>query len=194
MKPNKDLQKLRQDIIFTTTLHGREFTFHSTWGLFNPRDIDEGSRLLIENLKVDGQETILDLCCGYGAIGLALAPQTSGAVHMTDKDFVAIAYAQKNAKINQLKNCQIYLSNAFNQIPQEQKFDLIVSNLPAKVGSELLFLIINDAKEHLNKGGKFYVVTISGLKEYIKRNFNEAFGNYKKIAQGKTYTVSVAEK
>lgn len=69
-----------------------------------------------------------------------------------------------------------------------------MSNLPAKVGNELLFLILNDAKKHLKKGGKFYVVVIAGLKDYIKRNFKEVFGNYEKLKQGKTYMVAVAVK
>lgn len=43
-------------------------------------------------------------------------------------------------------------------------------------------------------GGKFYVVVIAGLKDYIKRNFKEVFGNYKKLKQGKTYMVAVAVK
>jgi 16S rRNA G1207 methylase RsmC len=35
---------------------------------------------------------------------------------------------------------------------------------------------------------------IAGLKEYIKRNFKEVFGNFEKIKQGKTYMVASATK
>jgi hypothetical protein len=34
------------------------------------------------------------------------------------------------------------------------------------------------------------VVTINGLRQYMKRNFMEVFGNYDKVKQGKDYTIS----
>ena len=83
------------------------------------------------------------------------------------------------------------LSNGFGQVPA-LRFDTVVSNLPAKAGNEMLSIILHEARDHLREGGRFYVVTISGLKGYIKRNFREIFGNYKKVKQGKTYTVSLA--
>lgn len=190
-----DLIELKKDIIFSDALRGQKLTFHSTWGLFNPTSIDEGTRLLIEHIEVNEHDTILDLGCGYGAIGVALGtayPKTT--IHMVDKDFVAVEYAKKNAKLTHLQHSEVYLSNGFSQVPPEAKFDLIVSNLPAKVGKELLYIMINDAKAHLNPGGRLYVVTIAGLKEYIKRQFKDVFGNYEKIKQGKTYMVSLARK
>jgi 16S rRNA (guanine1207-N2)-methyltransferase len=36
------------------------------------------------------------------------------------------------------------------------------------------------------------VVTITGLRRFIERNFEEVFGNYKKLKQGKDYTVARA--
>lgn len=194
MMETRDLGRLRQDIVFDATLRGRKLTFHSTWGLFNPKSVDEGSALLLEHIEIKQGDSILDLGCGYGAIGLALAAENpSGTVHLIDKDFVAVEYAEKNAKVNHLSNAKVYLSNGFSRVPADAKFDVIVSNLPAKVGKELLYLMLNDAKSHLKPGGKIYVVTISGLKEYIKREFKDIFGNFKKIKQSKTYVVSLAE-
>jgi 16S rRNA G1207 methylase RsmC len=57
----------------------------------------------------------------------------------------------------------------------------------------MLSLILNDAKQRLNPGGMLYVVTINGLRQYMKRNLSEIFGNYKKLKQGKTYTVAYAQ-
>lgn len=174
------------------TLRGFPMTFYSTWGLFSPREIDEGSALLIDNVEVASSDKLLDIGCGWGVIGLALAKLASqGKVHLIDKDYVAIDYAKKNARINHIDNCEIYLSNGFSNVPDTQ-FDTIVSNLPAKVGKELFWIILHDAKTHLRQGGKLYVVTISGLKEFIKRNFKEIFGNYEKAAQNKTYSVFLA--
>lgn len=190
-----DIEKIREDVVFQQYLQRMDFTFHTTWGLFSPRDIDAGSRLLIEHIKIDETDVCLDLGCGYGPIGLTmarLAPQ--GKVYMVDRDFIAIEYAKKNAEINGITNCEIFLSNAFRHIPEDVKFDVICSNLPAHVGKELLFLILSDAKRHLKKNGKLYVVTIAGIRAFIKRNFVEIFGNYKKIKQGRAYTVALATK
>jgi len=191
----KNLAVLRQDIQFDTILRGHQFSFTTTWGLFNPRDVDEGSRLLIGHIEVSNPASdILDIGCGYGAIGIALAhlaPQ--GTVDMVDKDFVAVEYAARNAQVNGT-SAKAFLSNGLSAVPQNKKYDMIVSNLPAKVGNELLYIMMNDAKDHLHKGGRLYVVVISGLKDYIKRNFKEVFGNYKKVKQSKTYSVFYAEK
>ena len=190
----KDIEKIRRDIVFDATLRGEPFMFHSTWGLFSPTEIDEGSRLLIDQLEVKPDSFSLDIGCGYGAIGIPLAKASpQGAMHMIDKDFVAVEYAKKNAALNRVPNCTTYLSNGFSHVP-DTRFDLIVSNLPAKVGREFLWLLLHDAKQHLKPGGEIWVVTISGLREFIKRNFNETFGNYEKVKQGKNYTVGKAVK
>ncbi len=191
---SREIADLRKDIIFEANLKGHNFIFHSTWGLFSPTEIDEGSRMLIDQVDIKIADITLEIGCGYGPIGLTIAKLSpQGSVYLIDKDFVAIDYAKKNAELNGIKNYEIYLSNAFSKVPAIE-FDTIVSNLPAKVGNELLYLIMHDAKKHLKKGGKFYVVVIAGLKEYIKRNFKEVFGNYKKLKQGKTYMVAVAIK
>lgn len=190
----KTANELKQDIVFDTVLREHKLCFHTTWGLFSPRAIDEGTQLLLRYLSVQDGDTTLDLGCGYGAIGLTVAKMTpKGTVHLVDKDFVALEFARKNAEINRLGNCKMYPSNAFSAVGDVQ-FDSVISNLPAKVGRELLYIILSDAKEHLRPGGQIVVVTISGLKEFIKRNFKEVFGNYEKLKQGRAYTVARAIK
>ena len=187
-----DLNALKHDIVFDAKLRGFNLNFSSTWGLFSSKSIDAGTRLLIDHLEVDIGDTCLDLGCGYGAIGLVMAKLSSnGQVYMVDKDFVAIEYATKNAKRNCLQNCEAILSNAFSHLPQTQ-FDVISSNLPANAGKELLRIILLETRNYLSPNGKLYVVTISGLREFIKRNFEEVFGNYQKLKQSRTHTVSLA--
>jgi len=186
------IEQLRQDLHLKVSLGGNQMEFLTTWGLFSPRDIDEGSRLLLEATKVNLDDNILDLGCGYGPLGLTLSKQAiEGNTLLVDKDFVAVEYTQKNIKLNQLKNTSALLSNGFDQI-REHKFDLIVSNIPAKVGNEMLWLFLHDAYRQLNPGGRLVVVTISGLSKFMKREFKQKFGNYKKLKQGKTYTVAQA--
>jgi 16S rRNA (guanine1207-N2)-methyltransferase len=187
-----DIEKLKQDIVFEAALRGRRLTFRSTWGLFSPRRIDDGSRMLIEKAPVADGDLTLDLGCGYGAIGLALAAATpAGKVHMVDKDFVALDYARRNAEANGIANVEIYASNAFSAVP-DVRFDNVAANLPANVGKELLTIILTEARDHLKPGGRLCAVTVAGLRQFIKRNFLEVFGNYAKLKQGRTYAVALA--
>ena len=189
-----NIEKLREDIVFRDTLREQALTFHSTWGLFSPREIDEGSRLLLNRVEVNPADDCLDLGCGYGAIGLTLArlaPQ--GHTTLVDKDFVAIQYCHKNIELNRIGNAEALLSNGFDAI-RGRTFDVIASNIPAKVGNELMSLFFYDAYRQLEPGGRLYVVTINGLRDYIKRVFRERFGNYAKLKQGRNYTVAQATK
>ena len=186
------IDERKQDIVFEATLRGRRLTFHSTWGLFSPRGVDNGSYLLIEHVDLGEADVTLDLGCGYGAIGVAVAAATpAGRVHMADKDFVAVDYARTNAAANGLAHCEAYLSNAFSAVP-DVRFDNILSNLPANVGREMLTIVLHDAHAHLKPGGQLVVVTVAGLRNFIKRNFREVFGNYKKLKQGRNHTIARA--
>ena len=112
---------------------------------------------------------------------------------MVDKDFVAIEYARKNAKLNNIQNVDIYLSDGCNHLKQES-FTLVVTNLPAKTSKEHYYLFFYDAYLRMKPGARIYVVVISGLRKFIAKAFTEIFGNHKKIKQGKTYTVAMATK
>lgn len=186
------LDRLRRDIVFTETVRGQTLKFHTTWGLFSPKGLDAGSRLLLENLEIAPGDDTLDLGCGYGPLGLVMARLAPRGTHvLVDKDFVAVDYSRKNAGFNGITNVECFLSNGFDQV-SGRHFDLIVSNLPAKVGKELYYLYFHDALAHMKPGARFYVVTISGIRKFIQKAFQEVFGNYAKIKQGSTYTVALA--
>jgi 16S rRNA G1207 methylase RsmC len=194
MLADNEVKKLREDIVFSETLKEIPFVFHSTWGLFSPRSVDEGTLLLLKYLEVNETDDCLDLGCGYGPIGLTMAKLApKGNTTLVDKDFKAIEYSNINAELNQIKNAEALLSNGFDQI-NKRKFNVIASNIPAKVGNELLDLFLYDAYKQMKHGGKIYVVTITGLRKYIKRKFEEVFGNYDKLKQGPNYTIAVATK
>lgn len=191
----EQLAGLRRDIQFSAELGGRSLILASTWGLFSPREIDEGTRLLLNHLQIAPDDDCLDLGCGYGPIGLTLAILApEGRTLMVDKDFVAVDYANRNVRLNGIENAQAQLSNGFDRIAPKQRFDVIASNVPAKVGKELLAILLHDAQARLNPGGRLYLVTINGLREYMKRNLSEVFGNYSKLKQGAHYTVALAQR
>lgn len=193
-RPPIAVERLRQDIVFRETLLGHDLGFHSTWGLFSPKAIDEGTKLLLRHLEVRPDDRTIDLGCGYGPLGLAIAASSpEGHCTLVDKDFVAVKYAQLNAQINQIHNAEVLLSNGLDQVP-ERRFSLAVTNLPAKTGKEHYYLFFHDIHCRLDKGGRFYLVVINGLRKFIARSLTEIFGNHSKIKQGKTYTVAMAVK
>ena len=191
---NEYNKKIREDLTIHTEHNGSPLQFKTTWGLFSPKNIDEGSQMLLKYLEIEAHHDCLDMGSGYGILGICMAKQApNGKTILVDKDFVAIDYSNKNIKLNHITNAVSFLSNGFDAL-SDQKFDVIVSNIPAKVGKEMLYMYMFDALKHLNPGGAFYIVTITGLRQFFKRGFQEVFGNYKKIKQGKTYTVAKAVK
>lgn len=187
-------EQLRKDLYFEADLAGQPLKFNTTWGLFSPKGIDDGTRMLLDFLEVHDDDVALDLGCGYGPIGLTIALKAvKGSCTMVDKDFVAIEYAKKNARLNNISNVDIYLSDGCNHLKQES-FTLVVTNLPAKTSKEHYYLFFYDAYLRMKPGARIYVVVISGLRKFIAKAFTEIFGNHKKIKQGKTYTVAMATK
>lgn len=187
------IEHLRNDLIINTRLVGQSMCFHTTWGLFSPRAIDEGTLLLLDHLDVREDDVTLDMGCGYGPLGLSIAQRSrNGTVHLVDKDFLAVEYTRANAERNGLSNAQSYLSNGFSHVPGDLPLSLVVSNLPAKVGNEFFQIMFHDARARMVPGARIVVVTINGLRGFIKRSFTDTFGNYRKVKQGKSYTISMA--
>ena len=190
-----NLECFREDLEVSHDCFGQSFRFSTAWGIFSPKQIDDGTRLLLDHIDVVDDDHIFDLGCGYGPLGICLASQaTNGSVLMVDRDFVAVEYCQKNILKNKLSNAECQLSNGFQHIDPNRQFTLVVSNLPAKVGNEMMSLFLHDAHSRLKPGGRLVVVHILGLKNFIKRGFKEVFGNYKKLKQGKSYIVAEARR
>lgn len=190
----EQIAELKNDLLIKATLNEFPMSFKTTWGIFSPRAIDDGSIMLLKYLDITATDKCLDLGCGYGVLGLTMAKMApQGETLMVDKDYVAVDYANQNAKLNQTANAHARLSNGFSEV-KEKDFNVIVSNIPAKVGNELLYIFLNDAYQRLAPGGRFYVVTITGLRDFMKKAFKEVFGNYKKHKQGPAYTVASAVK
>ena len=61
--------------------------------------------------------TILDLCCGTGALGLSLASRV-GQVLGVDILGTAIEEAQRNAAVNRLGHCSYVTGNVEDAVPR----------------------------------------------------------------------------
>lgn len=151
---------------------GNNLKFKVSQVLFASQQIDHGTQRLLRTLiseKVDIYKKVLDLGCGYGPIGIALKSfQPSSIIHMVDRDALAIEYSRLNAKLNNLNDIKVYGSLGYDDI-RDTDFDLIVSNIPAKVGGKALSYILQDARLFLRPGGHVAVVVIDAIAEYVER-------------------------
>lgn len=135
---------------------------------FAGNKLDEGTRLLLEALEVRATDKALDIGCGAGAIGLAVAQKaTQGHVTMIDASLVAVATAQQAAAQAHLHNVHVLASDG-TQAVREQRFDLVVTNPPFHQGgiqtTEIAERFIREAAQVLSPSGRFYLVANRFLK------------------------------
>jgi 16S rRNA G1207 methylase RsmC len=161
-------------------LRGEEFEFETAPGVFSKTGIDKGSWLMIERAIINSGK-VLDLGCGYGPVGIAIAKTCPDCkVTLTDTNERAIKLSKRNAKRNQVK-IQAKKGNMYEPV-EGQKFDHILLNPPQTAGKKLCNQMIEEAPEHLNKGGSFWLVARHqvGGKGFEKK-MEETFGNVETI-------------
>lgn len=146
--------------------------FHVSQDLFSSYGIDIGTQRLLRTLtakEFNNSNKILDLGCGYGPIGIALKVAFQlPVVHMVDRDALALKYSRQNVELNNLSNIEIYASLGYDDV-KAKDFDLIVSNIPAKVGKPALSHLLRDARFYLRPKGKVVVVVIDDIAKYVTR-------------------------
>ncbi len=173
MKQDKILQK-NKDPYFKKTVklrfRGKELKLETSQALFSSHDIDLGTKHLlrtIENKNLSNYHKILDLGAGYGPIGIAIKAECPASeIHMVDKDALALEYSRTNEKLNNVSGIKIYGSLGYSDI-DERDFDLIISNIPAKVGNEVLSHMLLDARKHLKPGGEVFIVVIEAIYDIV---------------------------
>jgi 16S rRNA (guanine1207-N2)-methyltransferase len=134
-------------------LRGRQFTFHTSSGVFSKKGIDRGTQLLIERMEIKPRDRVLDLGCGYGPIGIVaahLAP--AGQVVMTDVNKRAVKLARKGIRENGIENAEVRQGDLYEPVKGEV-FDVILCNLPMSAGLDLVFRIIRESGDFLVPGG-----------------------------------------
>jgi len=162
---------------FDENICGTKLNFASVSGVFSfGTKIDRASCNLIKNFSPSGS-SILDIGCGYGAIGLYIkAIFPSQNVTMIDVNNRALDYTRKNANTNKLV-VEVINSNLYDAL-SSKLFDDIVSNPPIAAGKELNTKLITEAYQHLTENGSLWLVAFhnkggSTLKDKMK----SVFGN-----------------
>lgn len=122
---------------FTADLWGHELTIDTGSGVFSRGHLDHATAVLFRELEPPVQGQFLDLGCGYGVIGLAIARAVPlASVIGVDVNERALLLANDNARAAGVASR--FVACLPDQVPSDQVFDEIWSNPPIRIGKEAL--------------------------------------------------------
>ncbi len=182
-----------QQTIITERVRGCELQLATQPGVFAHRGLDPGTRLLIEALRVSPTARVLDLGCGYGAIGIVAAKLASrGRVVLVDCDIRATRLAERNLALNGVANAEVVLGDGVHDLPPKARFNVVASNPPTHSGREVLDDLVAGAYRVLRPRGQLYLVVNRLLS--LRREVERVFGSAETAARSKGYVVVRAVK
>ena len=173
---------LHKSVSFRFARHTLRFALSQS--LFSSFDVDTGSRLLLTSVAqqlaaAPGERgrlrSILDLGCGTGVLGLALAKHYAAELTARDRDALALAVTAHNAA----RNGVAYTTRGgvdtgnLDGTREPGPFQLVVSNLPAKAGAPVLAHMIGAAARVTAPGGRVALVVVGNLAEQTRRQLAE---------------------
>jgi 16S rRNA (guanine1207-N2)-methyltransferase len=178
------------------TLKTHAFRFKTDNGVFSKKEVDFGSRLLIETFEpADTNGRILDVGCGYGPIGLAVAKSFPNAiVHMVDVNERALSLAEENARLNNVNNVQVYQSDRLSSVT-EGDFSDVLTNPPIRAGKNVVHDIFEQSYDVIVPGGSLWVVIQKkqGASSATEK-LTQLFGEVEVVVKKKGYFILRAKK
>lgn len=191
---NPNLKSELRTIIYK--YKGETLSFLSDNGVFSKDKLDFGSTLLLETIfnKVNKENLdILDVGCGYGYMGISLAKILNAHVTMCDVNKRALHLTERNAISNGVSDSvKVIESNIYENITDI--YDLIITNPPIRAGKNVVYGILDGARDYLKEGGELWMVIRKdqGAKSAIK-HLEE---NYKceVVTKSKGFYIIKAEK
>jgi 16S rRNA (guanine1207-N2)-methyltransferase len=192
MQESRDNRAMPRDV-FSVRLRDRDFRFMTQPGVFSYGELDEGTRLLVEAMRISPTARVLDLGCGYGVIGIVAATLASrGHVTLVDSDIRATRLAERNLETNGIQNADVILGDGLRDLAPKSRFDAVVSNPPTHSGREVLDEMVDGAYKVLRPRGQLYIVINRLLS--LRKKVDEVFGNSETVAREKGFVVIRAVK
>ena len=155
---------------------GYGLNFMTDAGVFSKGELDVGSRLLLDALPAFSGD-VLDIGCGWGAIGVAVAKANKNArVTMVDVNRRALELCRQNCERNGV-TAEVIESDGMSAV-MGRTFDAIVTNPPIRAGKQVIYKMFADAAVSLNADGALYLVIrkqqgAESCVKYLKTLFNE---------------------
>jgi 16S rRNA (guanine1207-N2)-methyltransferase len=150
---NDPVASARKTIRFV--IRGRAFQMMTDSGVFSRSGLDFGTRTLLEHTEVPADAKILDLGCGFGAIGIVLGALFGAKVTMTDVNERAADLARENAALNGV-DAAVVTGDGCESV--SGLFDVVLTNPPIRAGKQVVYRLFREAREKLNPGGRFVAV------------------------------------
>ena len=154
---------------FSTKFEGLDFKFKTDNGVFSKDKLDYGTRFMLETIPKDELHgKVLDLGCGYGVVSIILSKLTDASYDGVDVNRRALHLCEMNKELNKCNNITFFESNIYENVTD--KYDFIITNPPIRAGKEVVYKMLGEAKNHLNKNGILYLVIRKeqGAKSAIK--------------------------
>ena len=153
---NQNLKSELRDINFSFDAYN--FTFKSDNGVFSKNKIDYASLFLVKTFLSSNKkniESILDVGCGYGFIGITLSKILNKHIDMVDINKRAVHLCEMNIKQNKV-DATVWESNVYENV--NDKYDLIITNPPIRAGKSVLMDFLKGGLARLNKNGELWFV------------------------------------
>lgn len=186
-----DNDKLRHDPrTVRFNYEDKEIIFHSDAGVFSRDYVDYGTRVLLETLKeMKDVHRLLDVGCGYGAIGITMKiVHPDWQVDMVDVNSRALELASQTIADYQLENIRSFTSDTYENVVD--KYDLILSNPPIRAGKDVVHRILTGAYDHLELQGRLRIVIQKKQgAPSAKAKMEEVFGNCSILKRDKGYYI-----
>ena len=159
--------------------------------VFSPHGADRGTLAMLSVVKLEEQDKILDLGCGYGLVGIWAAKQIGAEqVVMCDISETAVTVAKKNCERNGVA-VAVYQSDGLKNLPQEMRFMKILSNPPYHEDFSVPKGFIELGYKRLITGGVMYMVT--KRRDWYYNKLKTVFGGVR-VEEIDGYYVFTAEK
>ncbi|WP_069366442.1 class I SAM-dependent methyltransferase [Salisediminibacterium beveridgei] len=182
--------------MISETLKGRDFTFIVDRGVFSGHAVDFGSKLLIEHFEEpQAAGDILDIGCGWGPIGLAVAAAyPERQIGMIDVNERSVSLAKVNAGKNSITNQTIALKDATDGL-SDSNYAAVLTNPPIRAGKDVVFRIYEEAVRSLQAEGELWVVIQKKQgASSTKKKLEELGLHVRTVAKQKGYFVFAGKK
>ena len=172
-----------------TTVWGHRLPMVSGSGVFARGRLDIGTAVLFRETSPPTAGRVLDLGCGYGVIGLAVAVATPDAV-VTGVDVNERAVLLANENAARLGVTDRYAAATPAGVPGDARYDEIWSNPPIRIGKEALHELLLTWLPRLAPGGRMVMVVGKNLgADSLQRWLGEQGYPTERLASAKGFRV-----